>query len=114
MNNEDRLELFADLVEPAGEVIGDREVAKLLQDGKIAKAVKTAIKGHKTAVIEILARLDGVEPSAYNVPGPIGLTIKLINLFNDPEMQQLFQSGPQSDLAASSGPVMANTEGGAN
>ena len=112
MNNEDRLELFADLIEPAGEIIGDKEVAKLLQGGKIAKAVKHAIKSHKTAVIEILARLDGAEPSEYTVPGPIGLTTKLVNLFIDPEIQTLFQSGPQSENAASSGPVMANIEGG--
>ena len=114
MNNEDRLELFADLIEPAGDIIGDKEVAKLLQSGKIAKAVKHAIKAHKSAVIEILARLDGKEPSEYIVPGPIGLTTKLVNLFNDPEIQTLFQSGPQSESAVSSGPVTANIEDGAN
>lgn len=114
MTNEDRLELFADLIEPAAEAIGDREVARLLQSGKPGKAVKTAIKNHKSAVIEILARLEGVEPKDYIVPGPIGLTTKLVNLFNDPELQQLFQSQAPSESAASSGPVMESTEGGAN
>lgn len=114
-SNEDQLELFADLIEPAAEIIGDKAVAKILQTGgKPAKAVKIAIKNHKQAVIELLARLDGVDPENYVVPGPIGLTMKLINLFNQPDIKDLFTVQEQSEIAADSGPAMETTGDGVN
>ena len=114
-SNEEQLELFADLIEPAAEIMADKEVAKILQSGsRPAKAVKLAIKNHKQAVIELLARLDGVEPRDYVVPGPIGLTMKLIDLFNQSEVKDLFQSQAQSEIAADSGSATVNTGDGVN
>ena len=111
--NEARLELFADLIEPAGEIFGDPEVSQIAQRGKIAKAVSIAIKKHKAAVIEMMARLEGQDPATYKVPNPIGLAVKMVNLFNDPEMQMLFQSQTPSESADASGSVTENIEDGA-
>lgn len=114
-SNEEQLELFADLIEPAAEIMGDKQIAKLLQSGsKPAKAVKYAIKNHKQAVIEMLARLDGVDPEDYIVPGPIGLSMKLINLFNNPEIKSLFIVQGQNEIAADSGPATENIGDGVN
>lgn len=107
--NEEQLELFADLIEPAGEVLADEAVRDALIDGKPLIAVKTAIKAHKAAVIQILALLDGEDPAQYRVPGPLGMTAKLLSLVNSKEFSELFiGQAPKAD-AASSGPVTAPT-----
>ena len=113
--NEEQLELFANLLEPAAEIIADKEVAAILKGkGKAITAVKLAIKNHKSAVIELLAVLDGVPVEDYIVPNPAALTMKLINLLNSEEMKDLFTLPGQTNAAASSGSAMDNTKGGAN
>lgn len=113
--NEEQLELFADLLEPAAEIFSDKEVAKILQGGgKYVTAVKLAIKNHKTAVVALLAALDGVSADAYIVPAPPVLAVKLLNFLNDPDVQQLFTSPVQKTAAASSGLDTESTEDGAN
>lgn len=107
--NEETLDLFADLLEPFGELLADKEVSEMLSSGKMLKAVSKAIKSHKSAVIEILARLDGEEPSEYKV-GLVTIPKKLLALFNNPELQDLFSSQPQMPDAASSGAAMESTE----
>lgn len=113
-NNEDKLELFADLIEPAAEIFSDAEISKL-SDTKASKARITAalIKNHKSAVITILALLEGLEPDKYIVPGPIALAGKILKLLNDPEIVGLFTSQGQNATAVSSGSATVNTEDGA-
>lgn len=108
--NEETLDLFADLLEPFGELLADKEVAETLQSGKMLRAASKAIKGHKSAVIEILARLDGEEPGAYKV-NMFTIPKKLMALFSSPELQELFSSQPQKSDAAASGAATENTEG---
>lgn len=113
--NEEQLELFADLLEPAAEIIADDSIKDILSGkGKPVTAVKMAIKNHKAAVVEILARLDGVEPSEYKVPGPAALTLKLLELLNNSDVTELFTTQGQKSAADASGSAMANTEDGAN
>lgn len=113
-SNEENLELFADLIEPCAEIFSDKELAAELQRGQIASAVKLGIKKHKSAVIEILARIDGVEVGQYKVPTPPVLAMKIISLFNDPDVAALFTSAGQSGAETASGSVTENTEDGAN
>ena len=110
--NEDALELFADLLEPAAEIFTDKEVVEILQSGeKPIKAVKIAIKNHKSAVIEMLARIDGIEPEDYKV-NIISLPVKLLNLLNKPELQDLFTLQGQEIDVGSSGSATENTKDG--
>lgn len=113
--NEEQLELFADLLEPVAEIISDKEVAEILKGkGKPITAVKLAIKNHKGAVISILAALDGETVAEYKVPSPAGLVVKLLNLLNSPEIQDLFTLQGQTKSAVSSGSAMENTGDGVN
>ena len=113
--NEEQLDLFAELLEPSAEIFSDKEVAKILQGkGKPITAVKLAIKNHKSAVVALLAALDGVSAEDYIVPAPPVLAVKLLNFLNDPDLQQLFTSPAQQNAAASSGSDMESTEDGAN
>lgn len=110
-SNEDALEIFADLLEPASEIIGDAEVKDLFRANERMKAVKVAIKKHKSAIIEILARLDGEEPENYKI-GIFTLPAKVLNLLNQPELQELFTGQSQNAEGASSGSATENTTDG--
>lgn len=112
--NEEQLDLFADLIEPVGEIVADKAVRDTLAAKKTAAAAKYAIKNHKSAVIEILARLDGVEPEEYRVPGPLGLAAKLLALLNTKEFSEVFIGREQKNAAESSGPATENIGDGVN
>lgn len=115
MAERDNLDLFADLLEPAAEILGDKELADVLKDGgKPVKAIRIAIKKHKSAVIEMLAALDGVPAAEYKAPGPIALTAKLLKLLSDPELQDLFTLQGQENDAAASGSAMESIGDGVN
>ena len=111
--NEEQLELFADLLEPASQFLADATFLKMLQSGdKPIKAAAYAIKKHKSAVIEILALLDGVEPGAYKVPGPLVLGAKVMSFLNSQEAKELFMSQGQNEASATSGSAMEITGAG--
>lgn len=105
---EKALDVLADILEPAVELMTDKEIIALFRSGKKAKAVSTAIKNHKKAVISILAATEGVDPEDYQ-PNVLSLPAKLLEILNDQELMSLFQSqGPENKT--SSGSAMENTE----
>ena len=95
--NEEALDLLADILEPASEIIADEEVKKAYKnkENKLTLA-KIIIKNHKSAIIEILARLDGkaVEEYTCNV---FTLPIKLIEILNDEELVSFFNSSVEAE-----------------
>ena len=109
IKGEAALDALADLIEPVSEIITDAEFVRLARsDAPKMTLVKTAIKSHKKAIIEILAVLDGKDPETYEV-SILTLPMKLLEVFNDPEVISLFQS--QGQEQTSSGSAMENTEG---
>ena len=107
--NDEALELFADLLEPAAEILGDPGVAELLRGGgTLAAAVKRAVKSHKTAVVQILARLDGEDPASYRVR-PAALPGRLARLLALPELRDFFPSRGRSGACPSSGSASDST-----
>ena len=111
LTNEESLDLFADLIDPAAEILQDAEIVELARRGKAPiLMVKAAIKNHKDAVIQILAAVDGVPANEYKV-NLLRLPIKLLELFNTPEVQELFTLQGQQTAPASSGSATENTEG---
>lgn len=109
LTNEEALDLFADILEPLGEILGDTAVADAFREKRI-KGVKVAIKAHKKAVIELLALMDGENPESYKV-GVWTLPIKLLQLFNQPEFNELFTLQSRTSGGGSSGSATVNTEG---
>lgn len=106
--NEDALDLLADLIDPVSNILADDEVIKSLNTNKISM-VKTIIKTHKKEVIEILARLDGVPVEEYKV-NVFTLPIKLIEILNDEGLVNFFDSQQVQPEKTSSGLAMVNTE----
>lgn len=108
LQGEQALDVLADIIEPASKILSDKEVAKSYKESKI-KFVKMAIKSHKKEIIEILAVLDGVPVDDYNV-NFFTLPMKLMDIINDPELQQLFFSQGQTGDAKSSGSVLESDQ----
>ena len=101
------LELLADLIEPAGEIMSDKEIGEVFKKNRF-KAIGLAIKNHKKAVMQIMAVLDGVPVDEYKC-NVFTLPAKILELLNDPDLIQLFQYQGQTGDAKSSGSVSGNT-----
>ena len=111
--NEEALDLFADLLEPVAVLLGDKELRDIINRKEpMIRAAAAAIRNHKSEVIQILARLDGVPVEEYRV-NLLALPVKVVRLLNKPEVAELFIGAGQMNVAASSGSATENTEDGA-
>ena len=102
------LDLIADIIEPATEILADPAIKEAFSRSKIA-AIKVAIKSHKNAIREIVARLDGKNPEEYHLTA-LSLPVKLLSLLNDPELQQLFTLSGQTEDETACSSASENTE----
>lgn len=102
----DALDLLADIMEPAVEIMADADVRKAFDEGRLHGA-SVAIKAHKGAVMQILARLEGVALEDYHC-NVFTLPARLIEVLNDEELLGFFTEQAQTlNTSASSGAVMA-------
>lgn len=117
---EQALEVLANLIDPAVEILGDKEIADAYQDrtaGKTRgqaqlKAVSLALKKHKPAVIEILAALECEDPNEYiKKVNIVTLPKKLLEVLNDRDLKDLFMSQGQTEGGNSSGSASESTKG---
>ena len=106
---EDALDLLTDLIEPAGEIMSDKEIGEVFKKNRF-KAIGLAIRNHKKAVMQIMATMDGVPVDEYKC-NVFSLPVKILEILNDPEMIQLFQYQGQTGDANSSGSASENTGG---
>ena len=103
------LDILADLIEPTGEIMSDKEIGELFKKNRF-KAIGLAIKNHKKAVMQILATVDGVPVDEYKC-NVFTLPVKILELLNDPDIIQLFTYQGQTGGASSSGSASENIEG---
>ena len=102
------LDILADLIEPAGEIMSDKEIGEVFKKDRF-KAIGLAIKNHKRAVMQILATMDGVPVEEYKC-NVFTLPAKILELLNDPDLIQLFTYQGQTGDANSSGSASENAE----
>ena len=102
------LDILADLIEPAGEIMSDKEIGDVFKENRF-KAIGLAIKNHKKAVMQILATMDGVPVEEYKC-NVFTLPVKILELLNDSELIRLFTYQGQTGDAKSSGSASVNTE----
>lgn len=95
--NEEALDLLAELIEPATAICTDKKVVELFKqkDRKLASVVKVIIKNHKKEIIEILAALDGVPVEKYKV-NVLTLPAKVLEILNDDDLVNFFSQQIQS------------------
>ena len=102
------LDVFADLIDPATEIMSDKQIALAMRNGNNPFAIKRAIKEHKKSVKAILAVLDDQDPDTYE-PNVLDIPLKLLEILNDPAVMSLFTSQVQKEAAPSSGLATENT-----
>ena len=105
---ESALDILADLIEPAGEIMSDKEIGEVFKKNRF-KAIGLAIKKHKKAVIQIMATMDGVPVAEYKC-NVFTLPMKILEMLNDQALIQLFTYQGQTGDANSSGSASENTE----
>lgn len=108
--DEEALDLLADLLGPAITIVNTEGFQDAFNSGNKLGAIKIAIKGAKGAVMEILARLDGVPVEEYHC-NVLTLPARLLEILNDEVLVDFFteqaQTGTLKDV---SGSATANTE----
>lgn len=113
---EDALDVLADIIEPATEIVNDEEIKDAFSDDgkgkKLAAVVKIALKKHKHAVLEILAACEQKPYEEYvQTVTVFTLPLKALEIFNDRELVAFFQSSLGMSTGESSGDATANTTG---
>lgn len=104
------LEVVADLIEPVSEIVTDTEVSELLRKDEKISACKRILKFHQSAVIEILAVLEGENPEDYKSKvNVLTLPRKLIDIINDRALMELFRLPSQKMEGESYGSASAPT-----
>ena len=109
IKGEKALEVLADLLEPAAEIMSDKEAVKLFKSGQQIQGVSYILKQHTKACLTVLALTEGENPETYQ-PNVLSLPMKLMEVFNDPELMSLFTSQGQKE-SPSSGSATVITEG---
>lgn len=107
--NEDALDLLANIMLPASEIMMDKEVVKLYKSNKpVIHTVALILKNHKRSAIEIVAALHREDPDKVRF-NAITLANDVLELLNDPELLQVFTSQSQITDSKPSGSATANT-----
>lgn len=107
---EDALDLLADILEPAMEIISDKRISEATK-GEMSRGalVKLIVKNHKTAILTIMALIQGEDPATYK-PDVLTLTANLMELLSDEAFTELFQSQGQKLADLHSGPATGATQ----
>lgn len=101
--DEDALDLLADIMEPAVEILADETVRKTFETENRMKLASVAIKNHKESVMQILARLEGVPREEYHCT-IFTLPAVVLEVLNDGELLGFFTAQARTmSTAASSG-----------
>jgi len=106
---EKALDVMVDLMEPIIEIMTDDKVKTPYQAGLRLEAIKKALKGHKKAVLTILALLADKDVEEYE-PSMVEIMAGLAELFNDPDVISLFTSQSPTTSEKTSGSATENTE----
>lgn len=107
--NEEALDLLANIIDPAAEIMNDPKVVKIFKERPPLFAVKEILLHHKQAAIEIVAAMHGKKPDEYKF-NILTLTGDVLELLNDPEVAEVFSSQSQTGAETSSGSATESTE----
>lgn len=111
--NEKALDVLADLIDPLSAILTDDEIKRVYKEEKSKlRLIKTLLKTHKAEIIQILAILDDTPVEDYKV-NVLTLPVKLMEVLNDPTIQELFTSQGQEKTETSSGSATESIKDGA-
>ena len=107
--NEDAIDMLADLIDPALVILQDQDVRFLAQQGNTLKVARLVMKKHPRTLLEILARMDGVDVEDYSISAP-QILIKLLKLMEDKDLMYFFGLARAGANDVFSGSATENTE----
>jgi len=101
---DEALDVLAELLEPVGEIAGDAEISGMMRSGgkaTVMELVRAMLKGHKDAVVKIMAIDDGktVEEergmiSALTIPA------RLLKILSVPSVKDLLFGSAETSVPA--------------
>lgn len=94
IKNEQAIEVLADMFDPIMEIASDDKVVSAARSDNKILMVKMILKEHSKAVLQLMALSEGVPVEEYEC-NVMTLPAKLVELFNQPEFEVLFQSQGQ-------------------
>lgn len=107
--NEEAIDVLADIIEPASYIMADPKVSEMFDSGKPKLLlVRYALKEHKQDVINLIAALHQKPVDELNFT-IVSLVKDLLDIVNDPELQQVFTLQGQKNQDEPSGAVMEDT-----
>lgn len=107
--DEQALDLLADLLEPISIIAGDKNFTDAMRNGKRIAAVKIAVKNHKREVMEILATMEGTPIEDYHC-NVLTVPMRLLEIMNDKDLLSVFTLQAQElEQSIASGPVTGTT-----
>lgn len=111
---EDAIELWANLLDPFVEIVGDPKVANMLRAKKPPLLIaKEMVKEYKKQVSEILLAIDPTPINGLNIVFRLASVVS--EIMKDEDIQSFFVSVPEEKKEkTSSGLVMENTEASVN
>ena len=105
---EDAIELLADIMEPAANIMSDPEIKEMyLAKAVNAKIAAYILREHPDEILDIYCVMN---KTTKDTATPITLLQATIDVMNDDALLSLFTSQVQNEEEESSGPVMENTE----
>lgn len=117
IKGEEALDVLAEIIDPVITIIQDAEIVSAIRElgANNINTIKLIIKGRKKEILTIMAAIDG-KPyeefiESFNL---VTLPLMLVETFNDPEVQVLFQSQTQTDSETEFGSATESTEGEEN
>ena len=104
------IDLYAEILEPIGEIIEDKEVTKAMQEGKSMICIAgIAFRKHKEAVKKFILAVDGTELDGINVFPRF--MINFVEVLNNKDFIDFFKQAEQMKTDSEfSGFAMANTK----
>lgn len=106
---EEAIELWANILDPVIEIVGDEEIAKLIKDkAPMIIVAKKAIKDYRKEVSELLLAIDSTPLDGLNI---ITRLVSVINeIGRDEEIRGFFGLSAGKTEEKSSGSATENTE----
>lgn len=107
---EEAIELWADLLDPVIEIVGDPEINNMLKARKpMLVTAKEVVKRYKKQTVQMLERIDPTPVNGFN------LLVRLVSVMkevgDDPTFQSFFESVAETEAKTPFGSAMASTEG---
>ena len=106
--NEDALDLLADLLDSAAEIMADDELKAIAMTGDKMGIAKYILKNKKEQLITIFARMNGTPREEYVATIPEMLA-QLLDVLNDKTLLDFFALQAQKNAGASFGLATENT-----